>query len=165
MKTQKHDQHGHRTTLRSRSGNNMPMNRKEEGEWIRIQNPRNENESLSNRKRSRWERDQVMAGDRTINDHQDPCSAGKLKARYGWIAQGRTGYAYGRGRWMSPWGNRVPYPRMRGYTRVGVRDEGSGMSITALQGCYPGRLRLSMQDLMIVVVVRLLIVSASPRPL
>ena len=23
----------------------------------------------------------------------------------------------------------VPYPRMRGYTRVGVRDEGSGISI------------------------------------
>ena len=41
-----------------------------------------------------------MAGDTTLNEHQGPGSAGKLKARHGQLAHGRTGYAYGREGWM-----------------------------------------------------------------
>lgn len=87
-------------TIRSLPGNNMPMNRNEVGNGIPIHNRRNR--SQPHTIGSRWEsdQDQVMAESETLNDFQGPCSAGELKARYGQLAEGRTGYAYRRRRWM-----------------------------------------------------------------
>jgi hypothetical protein len=68
-----------------------------------------------------------MAENKTVNDSQDPCSAVKLKVRCGWIAKSRTGYALEKVEEEDGCLREIdPYPRMRVYTRVGVRDEGSG---------------------------------------